>query len=366
MRVLVVLARADGEVVSRNDLIDQCWGGRIVTEDAVTRVLSQLRRTGSEICGHAFAIQTIRSVGCRLIAADRGAPGTDTAQSVGGTDVRSVQQQIGFCRTDDGATLACARLGWGPPLVKVPNWHGHLEHEIENPIWRHWIEELSSRNTLFRYDQRGTGMSDWTIPELTFDRLVSDLEQVVDAAGIERFDLLAISQGAPVAVAFAARNPERVRRMVLINSFASGWRHSPDPDHVESWDAMCTLIRTGWGTNTPALRQVFTSQMLPDATLEQWDWSNEFQKRSASAENAHRILQMFGSVDVTDMLADVQAPTLVLHCRDDQLVLPERGSFIASRIPGAQFVALDGRNHLPQPKDESWGQIKEALRRFLH
>jgi pimeloyl-ACP methyl ester carboxylesterase len=188
---------------------------------------------------------------------------------------------------------------------------------------------------------------------------------VVDSAGLERFDLLAISQGTLAAVAFAARYPERVRKLVLINGFASGWRHSSSPDHVESWDAMCTLIRTGWGKNTPALQRVYTSQFLPDATLDEWTWWSEFQERTASAENAYRILQMFGSVDVAELLAHVKAPTLVMHCRDDQLVALDRGAFIASKIPGAEFVALDGRNHLPQPKDTSWSQIQDELRRFL-
>jgi len=262
-------------------------------------------------------------------------------------------------------TLAYGRLGEGPPLVKTPNWHGHLEQEIENPLWRHWIDELSSRNALLRYDQRGTGLSERSISNLNFDRLLEDMITVVDAAGLECFDLLAISQGTLVAVAFAARYPERVRRLVLINAFSSGWRHSPDPDHAESWEAMCTLIRTGWGKDTPALRQVYTSQFLPDGTREQWARWNEFQKLSASPECAYRILQMFGGVDVSELLAEVQAPTLVMNCSRDQLISVERGRFIASQIPNAEFVILDGRNHLPQIEDASWVQIQKELRRFL-
>jgi pimeloyl-ACP methyl ester carboxylesterase/DNA-binding winged helix-turn-helix (wHTH) protein len=363
MQVLLVLARANGEVVSRADLIERCWGGRIVTEDAVTRVLSKIRRMGNEFCEGAFSLQTIRSVGCRLITGAAQTPAcVNTEISAGRLHEK---HRIAFCRARDGARLAYSRLGAGPPLVKTPNWHGHLEYEIENPLWRHWIAELSSRNTLFRYDQRGTGMSDWDIPELSFDLLLDDFATVLDAAGLARFDLLAISQGTLLAIAFAARFPERVNRLVVISGFASGWRHSQNPQHVESWDAMCTLIRTGWGKKSLALRQVYTSQFLPDATHEQWDWWNKFQERSASAENAYRILQMFGSVDVSGLLSQVQAPTLVMHCRDDQLVSPTRGSFIASRIPGAEFVALDGRNHLPQPQDASWPQAQHELRRFL-
>lgn len=363
MQVLVVLARANMGVVSRDDLIQRCWGGRIVTEDAVTRVLSKVRRMGDEFCDGAFSLQTIRSVGCRLIVGGAGTPARMNTETSAGRPHE--KQRVAFRRARDGVKLAYSRIGAGPPLVRTPNWHGHLDYEIENPLWRHWIAELSSRNTLLRYDQRGTGMSDWNIPELSFDLLLDDFAAVLDAAGLSRFDLLAISQGTLLAVAFAARFPERVNRLVVINGFASGWRHSQDPHHIESWDAMCTLIRAGWGKNSLALRQVYTSQFLPDGTHDQWDAWNEFQERSASAENAYHILQMFGSVDVSGLLSQVQAPTLVMHCGDDQLVSPERGSFIASMIPGAEFVALDGRNHLPQPQDASWPQIQHELRRFL-
>ena len=208
MQVLVVLAHANGEVVSRGDLVELCWGGRIVTEDAVTRVLSKLRRVADDLCQGAFTVQSIRSAGCRLVIRDKrsrhrtlnhGQPPICSR-----ADRLHDQQRIGFCRTDDDLTLAYGRLGQGPPLVKAPNWHGHLEHELENPLWRYWIEELSSRNTLLRYDQRGTGMSDWSIPKLSFNLLVDDFTTVVDAAGMQRFDLLAISQGTLVAGAIAA------------------------------------------------------------------------------------------------------------------------------------------------------------------
>jgi len=220
MQVLVVLGRNPGVVISRDDLIDQCWGGRIVTEDSVTRVLSILRRIADNFCERGFSLQSIRSVGCRLVVGHEATPVQTTKGEIKRHfDRHDENQRIAFCRTRDGVKLAYGRLGEGPPLVKTPNWHGHLEHEIESPLWRHWINELSSRHTLVRYDQRGSGMSDWNVPNLNFDQLVQDFVTVVDAAGVERFDLLAISQGAPLAIAFAARYPERVGKLVLINSF---------------------------------------------------------------------------------------------------------------------------------------------------
>lgn len=286
----------------------------------------------------------------------------------GGKPIRAddkEEQRIAFCRTPDGVTLAFSRTGAGPPLVKVANWINHLEYEWSNPLWRPWIDELSAAHTLLRYDERGNGMSDWDVDELTFDRFVEDLGTVVDAAGLEKFDLVAISQGSPVAVAYAARNPQRIGRMVLINGFAAGWRFARDPDFIDSWQAMSTLAKTGWGKNSPAFRQVFTSQFFPDATKEQAAWWNDLQKKSASAENAYRFMQLFGDINVTDLLPQVQVPTLVMHCKDDQLIPFDAGRMMAARIPHAEFVALDSRNHLPLPSEPAWGKIQRELHRFL-
>ena len=275
------------------------------------------------------------------------------------------RQRITFARADDGVTLACSQLGDGPVLVKAANGNNHLEHELENPLWRDWIGELSSRNTLVRYDQRGTGMSDREIPELKFDMLAEDLAAVTNAAGLEQFDLFAISQGCPTAIAFSARYPERVKRLVLVNGFARGWRFSPDRDFVDSWEALCELARSGDGNLPPGLRKVFTGQYFPGATRAQTEWWNKMQEQSATAHMALRYIEMLGDFDVTASLAQIRAPTLVMHSKDDQVVSFDAGRFIASSIAGAEFVPLEGRNHLPQPTDEGWPELWSELRRFL-
>lgn len=275
-------------------------------------------------------------------------------------------QLLAFTRTRDGVTLAHSRLGNGPPLVKVANGDNHLQHELENPLWRPWINELSSRNALIRYDQRGSGMSDWRIPALTFDLLVDDLTAVVDAAGLERFDLVALAQGCPVAISFSARYPERVNRMVLINGFATGWRYSADQDFVQSWEALCVLAKHGSGKHTPGLRNAITSQYFPDATADQNYWWNKMQERSANPYNAHLLVDLIGSIDVRASLHDVRVPTLVMHCMGDQVVPFEAGRFMASQISRAEFVPLHGSNHMPLTTDTSWLEIQREFRRFLH
>jgi pimeloyl-ACP methyl ester carboxylesterase len=122
----------------------------------------------------------------------------------------SAKQQIRFCTSHDGVRIAYATTGGGPPLVKAANWLSHLEFDWNSPVWRHWVTELPRGHHFVRYDERGCGLSDWDVPELSFEAWVRDLETVVKAVGLERFPLLGISQGVPIAIAYAVRHPERV------------------------------------------------------------------------------------------------------------------------------------------------------------
>ncbi len=274
-------------------------------------------------------------------------------------------QRIQFCTAPDGARIAYSAVGSGPPLVKTANWMGHLEYEWESPFLRHWMAELSRGRTLIRYDARGNGLSDRRAADLSLAAFVADLETVVGTVGGESFDLLGISQGCPVAIAYAVAHPERVRRLVLFGGFATGWRHSRSPDVQTRWNAMITLAGLGWGTNNPAFRQMFTSLFMPRAAPEHADWFNELQRASASPEQAQRLLAAIGEFDVAELLGAVAAPTIVFHCRDDALVAFGAGRHLAANIPGAEFVALESDNHLPLPDEPAWAVFVERLRDFL-
>jgi pimeloyl-ACP methyl ester carboxylesterase len=277
------------------------------------------------------------------------------------------EQQVRFCRSADGVQIAYSCIGDGPPLVKTGNWLTHLEKDLESPIWRHLWRDLARDHTLVRYDARGNGLSDWEVDDITFDAFVRDLEAVVDAAGLERFDLLGISQGCAVSIAYAVRHPERVSRLVLYGGYAIGWaRRARSAAEKEQASAMLTLIRVGWGQPNPAFRQMFTSQFAPDATKEQADWFNEMQRASCSPENAARNLEANGEVDVTALLAKVSVPTLVMHARDESRVPFESGRRMAAGIPGARFVPLRGRNHLILEDEPAYPHFRDEIRSFLH
>ena len=276
------------------------------------------------------------------------------------------EQEIHFCKTGDGVQLAYARIGQGPPLVKTGHWMTHIEFDLESPIWRHLYRELSRDHSFFRYDARGNGLSDREIRDITFEKFVDDLEAVVDAAGIDRFALLGISQGCAVSIAYAVRHPQRVSHLVLLGGFAIGWKKRARTEaEKEAGEAMLTLMRVGWGQENPAFRQMFTSQFIPDANKEQADWFNEFQRISSSPADAARNLLANGEADVSSLLSQVKVPTLVMHARHDARVPFESGRRLAAGIPGARFVPLESRNHVMLEGEPALARFLEELRSFL-
>jgi len=275
------------------------------------------------------------------------------------------EQEIHFCTTPDGVQLAYSCIGSGPPLVKTGNWMTHLEFDFETPIWRHLYIELSRDHKLIRYDARGNGLSDRDVEDVSFETFVSDLEAVVDAAGIERFALLGISQGCAVSVAYAVRHPERVSHLILLGGFVVGTAKRGSAAEKEQAAAMLTLMRLGWGQENPAFRQLFTSQFIPGATKEQADWFNELQRISISPEHAARYRVATGDFDVSALLAQVSAPTLVMHARDDAVVPFDQGRRLAAGIPGARFVPLASRNHLILEDEPAFPRFLQEIRAFL-
>ncbi len=198
-----------------------------------------------------------------------------------------------------------------------------------------------------------------------FEAFVRDLEAVVDAAGLDRFPLLGLSQGASVSIAYAVRHRERVSKLVLYGGYAKGRSKRGSAVLKEEADAILTLMRDCWGRDNPAFRQMFTSMFIPGGSAEQMQWFNDLQRITTSSANAVRLLATMNEIDVAHLLPEVQIPTLVLHCRDDATVPCEEGRRMAAAIPGAQFVTLEGANHLILEHDPGWPKFRETARAFL-
>lgn len=279
-------------------------------------------------------------------------------------ELDAMRQEVRFCTAPDGVRIAYATLGSGPPLVKTANWLSHLEYDWKSPLWRHLARDLSRDFQLIRYDQRGNGLSDWDIEDFSLDACVADLETVVDAVGLARFPVLGVSQGCRVAVAYAVKHPERVSHLILYGGGARGWKHRRD-GALDARVGLQGLIREGWGRDIPAFRQVFTTLFMPGATPEQAAAFTELQGRSTSADNAVRITEASGEVDVTDLLASVRAPTLVMHATRDAMVPFEESRLLAAGIPGARFVALDSDNHLLLDDEPAFSRFLWEIRELL-
>jgi pimeloyl-ACP methyl ester carboxylesterase len=248
------------------------------------------------------------------------------------------RQQIRFATATDGVKIAFAESGTGLPLVRAAHWMTHLEWDWQTPVWRPWLESLSARHHLYRYDSRGSGLSDRNIDLLSLEGLVADLEAVVDAADLGRFSLLGASQGGAVSIAYAARHPERVSHIVLLGAFARGaLMRQPGAAQRETIDAMARLMLAGWGQDNAAFRQMVTTQFFPNSSREHADAFNDLQRLSCTPEHAQRLMLAFASLDTSPWLSGVQCPTLVVHCRGDVRVPFEEGRFVAAGIRNARF-----------------------------
>jgi pimeloyl-ACP methyl ester carboxylesterase/DNA-binding CsgD family transcriptional regulator len=286
---------------------------------------------------------------------------------VGGSrSVPAFNQDIRFTRSADNTRLAYAVNGEGFPLVRAAHWLTNIDLDWRTPIWRPWFDAFGARYRFHRYDSRGCGLSDREATDANLDVLVADLEAVVDAAKLDQFALLGISQGGAVSMAYAVRHPERVRQLILLGAFARGpLRRNPSPEELESLNAQGKLIEVGWGQDNPAFRQLFTNLIFPNATPEQVRSFNDLQRMSCSAPQAARIVASFSEIDASSYLPRIACPTLVLHTRGDICAPFDEGLYIASSIPGARLVPLETKSHVPTPGEPSFDRVIEEIEAFI-
>lgn len=280
--------------------------------------------------------------------------------------IKKPAQRIRYVRTADGVQIAWAEAGSGPTLIKAANWMTHLEYEWESPVWRHWIRFFSEHFRFVRHDERGCGMTDWNVGDLSFARWAGDLEAVVAAVNPQGpFALLGISQGAATCIAYAVKHPERVSRLVLYGAYARGTYRRGNPDNERLYRALIDMTRLGWGKDNPAFRQVFTSRFIPGATDEQVGWFNDLCRKTTSPEIAARLLKARAEIDIVELLGRVQSPTLILHSRDDDVIPIAEGHILAAEIPGAQFVELDSKNHILLQTEPAWERFCAEVLDFM-
>jgi len=363
---LHILVENPGRLLRKDDLMAQIWPDSVVEENNLDHNISKLRRALDDGKDGQRFIETVPRQGYRFVAeVQQGSnrPTLYTVELPGATE-NAPDPEVQFFTTTDGARLAYTIGGSGPPLVRAIDWLNHLDFEWKNPFRRHWFSEIMRHHALLRYDQRGSGLSDWNVDDFSFERSLSDFEELIVAVGFDKFSLLGSCQGGAIGAAYAARHPERVTKLILYGSFARGWP-APGSMITEQFNAMLTLIRLGWGRDNPAFRQLWTTLFRPDASPSETEWMNEFQRITSSPENAARMMSEFPRINIMDLLPKVSCPTLVIHSNEDAVVPAQEGRLMASRIRGARYVELPSRSHEVVPGEPAWQTFVDEISGFL-
>jgi pimeloyl-ACP methyl ester carboxylesterase/DNA-binding winged helix-turn-helix (wHTH) protein len=365
--VLVHLICHRDRVVSKTELLDQVWGDRFVSDSTLTSRLRAARKAIGDDGRNQRLITTSHGLGYRFAAAVvEDTPERPVPHALPPLVRHRDSQEIRYCRSPDGVSIAYATSGSGPPLVKAANWLTHLDLEWQSPIWAHWIDALSDSRQLVRYDERGCGLSDWEVTDFSLDAWVEDLELVVDSVGLERFPLVGLSQGGAVAVAYAVRHPERVTHLVLVGAYARGrLQRAETEEERDEADLDLRVGRMAWRRDDPAYRQVFAAQFLPEASRPLWDAFNEMQRATTSTENVVHFLDAFAQLDVSDIAPQVACPTLVVHARRDRRVPESQARELAGLIPDSVLCLVDSGNHIVLHDEPAWPELVARIEAFL-
>jgi pimeloyl-ACP methyl ester carboxylesterase len=353
--VLVYLVQHRDRVVAKEELMDQIWGGRFVSETAVTSRIKQARRAIGDDGQSQSMIKTSHGRGYRFVAAV-----TETGQApvVASNQPGSRPPPVRYT-TSDGLSIAFQVTGSGPQdIVLVTGFVSHLELDWGNVQHDRFLNRLAGMGRLIRFDKRGTGMSDRPpgVPDL--ETRMHDVLAVMDEAGSERAALVGYSEGGPMAVLFAATHPERVSKLVLIASYAK---------------------RT-WAPDYPMAQRMEDRAAYTDHLIQTWDWEADMRMRTPSADpdmmrwwavraraaatpsTVRALMDMNALVDVREVLSSVRVPTLVVHRTGDTVVGVENGRYVADHIPHARFVELSGADHFVSGAPD---QLLDPIEDFL-
>jgi pimeloyl-ACP methyl ester carboxylesterase len=366
--LLVYLIEHRDRVVSRDELLEKLWKGKVVTDAALGARLKDVRKATGDSGSKQAVIKTLHGRGYQFVAeiVDSDGGQQTSKQQAGSTIGLKDQSPVRYCQSRDGVSLAHCEVGSGNPLVITGSWMSHLEEDWNSPAWKHYLSQLAQNYQLIRYDQRGNGMSDWDNVDISFEPMVDDLEAIIDYYGHDKVAIFGPSQAAAVSIAYACRYPERVSHLILHGGYSRGRCHRGDPNGPAESQAFVTLIRQSWANDNPMIRQAFTSMMMPDATREEADWFNEYQKTSGPGENMARFREMFDDMDVSGLLPQVKAPTLVIQSDRDSIAPLSEGKLLASRIPDAKFVTLNSRNHMLFEHEPEFSRFLSSVRDFLN
>lgn len=269
-----------------------------------------------------------------------------------------MERQVRFCKTSDGVRIAYATYGSGPPLVYVPGWISHIDLDWQIPAAREAAERLGEHFSCVRLDKRGTGLSDRGLDDYSIQTRVRDVEAVVDALGLEQFYLTGISEAGPTCISYAAKHAERVAKMFLYGTFARGEGLAGGSKEMQA--SIMYVVKAEWGSGSKLLGDFFLGN---DADPNFAQVFAQYQQAGATSEDALKMLEADIAINVSDLLADVKAPTMIVHSRHDRIVPVELGRELAASLPDARFATIDGP-HVPFDPEQA-RQLSDLELAFL-
>ncbi len=358
--LLHLLVRNAGSLISRDRLIDAVWSGRQVSDSAITARIAAARRAVGDDGKAQAIIRTVPRRGIQFVAEVE----QNDAESSAVSNI-SPRPTVRYATADDGVKIAYATSGNGPPLMRAAHHPTHLELEWAEPTERPFFDRLGETHTLIRVDHRGGGLSDLEVDDFSASRSAEDLKAVADSLGIDRLALLGCSNGAMVAIEFAARYPQRVSGLILLGGYVDGRSVRDGGSSGGDRDAILKMAEEGWETPDSAFVAGYISIYLPTATQEQVRRIARDLQNSCPVENEIRGREFYNNHSVAGLLEEVGVPTLVLHCRGDAVHPLSEGQKLAKGIPGAQLVVLESRNHYPLPQEDCWQTMMTMMQEFL-
>jgi DNA-binding winged helix-turn-helix (wHTH) protein/class 3 adenylate cyclase len=360
---LLALVENRGTVLSKEELMRLVWADQIVEENNLAQNIHSIRKSLGEGCEGAKYIETIPKRGYRFVA-DVEVLTEPPPASLAARPPASTRPKTHYATSTGGVNIAYQVIGKGPlDLVFVMGWVSHLEYSWQDPSFARFLTRLASFSRLILFDKRGTGLSDAVpLSELpTLEQRMTDVQAVMDAVGSERAALLGVSEGGPMCGLFAATHPGRTEALVMIGSYAKRlWSEDYPwgPTEQERADFM-NEMKKNWGG--PIGIEERAPSLAADPQFREW-WG-AYLRMGASPAAAMALTQMNAEVDVRSVLPSIRVPALIIHRKDDACLHVGGGRFVASSIPGAKYVELEGKDHLPFVGDQD--EILDEIEEFL-
>jgi len=356
IELLLLLLRHRDRVVGRDEIFDEVWNGRMVSDSALSSRVKSLRQLLGDDGEAQKYIRTIHGRGFRFVG-ETAVTGPASDRPAGKPAAPIERPQTRYAKSGD-VHIAYQVFGDGPVnLVIAPGFVSHIENYWDSPAFAAWLAGLGRHATVTMFDKRGTGLSDSVAALPGMDERMDDVRAVMDAVGLDRAFIIGISEGGSLAALFAATYPRRCQGLILYGAFARFKSWFPT---AESLEGLFDYIESSWGSgqSLPA----FAPSVGDDPDFIEW-WG-KFERLGATPGAAIALMTMNSGIDISDILPTIRVPTLVIHRTEDVLIEFEAGEFLAKNISHARLVALPGSDHLPCTGDNA-DAIMAAIGDFL-